>query len=286
MIWYRGEIVADDALKLSVLDRTFEHGLGLFETLRTWNGHPALLPHHRQRMLDSASELGLAIDPAQFPDARAVAALVRATQGAQRPGPSLELRLRITLSGGTTRSEQPGAHLWATAGPLPPPLPKSGAVIKRSIEVAVDDPLARHKTLNYWRKRIAYESALADGSDEALCMTPAGLVCEGTRSNLFVVFGERVWTPSADGPLLPGIMRRLVLEQAARLGLETVEAALPIARLTTADEAFLTSSVRGVAPIAVLMQAQFAAPGPVTSRLWGAILPWLESGGTTDDDRF
>ena len=40
MIWVEGRIVADDALRISVLDRTFEHGLGLFETLRTWNGRP------------------------------------------------------------------------------------------------------------------------------------------------------------------------------------------------------------------------------------------------------
>ena len=43
LIWVRGEIVPDDALRISVLDRTFEHGLGLFETFRTWNGHPTLL---------------------------------------------------------------------------------------------------------------------------------------------------------------------------------------------------------------------------------------------------
>ena len=44
MIWVRGQIVPDDGLSISVLDRTFEHGLGLFETLRTWNGQPTLLP--------------------------------------------------------------------------------------------------------------------------------------------------------------------------------------------------------------------------------------------------
>jgi len=281
VIWIRGEIVTDDALRLSVLDRTIEHGLGLFETLRTWNSHPTLLSRHRERMLHSARELGLAIDPAQFPDARAVTALVQASQDALGPGPCLDHRLRITLSGGLSSPAQRVAQLWMTVGALPPPLPKLGAVITRSIQVAIDDPLARHKTLNYWRKRIAYETALADGSDEVLCITPSSLVCEGTRSNLFVVVGRRLWTPSAFGPLLPGIMRRLVLEQAVRLGLETVEAPLPLAQVAVADEAFLTSSVRGVVPIALFMNHQLAAPGPVTSRLWGAILPWLESGGTT-----
>jgi branched-chain amino acid aminotransferase len=281
VIWIRGEIVSDDALKLSVLDRTVEHGLGLFETFRTWNGHPALLARHRQRMLHSARELGLVIDRAQFPDGRAITTLIQASQDHVGPGECLDHRLRITLSGGRTSSLEPGAQLWMTAGPLPPPFRGSGAVIKHSIQVAVDDPLARHKTLNYWRKRIAYEAALSDGCDEVLSVTPSGLVCEGTRSNLFVVIDRRLWTPGALGPLLPGIMRQVVLEQAACLELETVEAPLPLEQALTADEAFLTSSVRGMAPIAVLMNHRLAAPGPVTSRLWGVILAWLESGETT-----
>ena len=51
--------------------------------------------------------------------------------------------------------------------------------------------------------------------------------------------------------------------------------------VVTAGEAFLTSSVRGMLPIARLMNAELPAPGPVTRRLWNDILPWLESGGTT-----
>lgn len=280
MIWYRGEIVSDDALRLSVRDRSFEHGLGLFETLRTWKGCPTLLPYHRQRMLHSASELALAVDPSQFPDRHAVAALLRAAECSQELDPSADYRLRITLSGGLGPAHAAG-EIWMSAGPLPSPLPGSGAVIKQTLEVSAQDPLARHKTLNYWRKRIAYDRALADGSDEALCITPSGLLCEGTRSNLFLVFGRRIRTPGTDGPLLPGIMRRLVLEVAARLGLETAEAPLALQDIATADEAFLTSSVRGVAPVGVLIKSQFSAPGPITRQIWEAILAWLESGGTT-----
>ena len=48
----------------------------------------------------------------------------------------------------------------------------------------------------------------------------------------------------------------------------------------TADEAFLTSSLRGMLPIARLLDRELPAPGPMTRRLWAEILPWLESGGT------
>jgi branched-subunit amino acid aminotransferase/4-amino-4-deoxychorismate lyase len=157
-----------------------------------------------------------------------------------------------------------------------------GAVIRRSIQVVADDPLQRHKTLNYWRKRIAYEAALADGCDEVLCVTPAGLACEGTRSNLFLVADGRLCTPICTGPLLPGIMRRLVLERAARVGIETVECPVPLDHLATASEAFLTSSVRGILPIAQLFDHRFPAPGPITDRVWTDTLAWLQSGGGSD----
>jgi branched-subunit amino acid aminotransferase/4-amino-4-deoxychorismate lyase len=281
VIWFRGGIVSDDAVKVSVLDRTIEHGIGLFETFRTWNSHPAVLPRHRQRMLESAGALGLPIDPRHFPDAGAVAALLAATQESPGARPLTDRRFRVTLAGGSSAEPNRGAILWMISGPLHAPLRPSGAVIKRSIQVAVDDPLARHKTLNYWRNRLAYETALSEGCDEVLRVTPDGLVCEGTRSNIFLVFGRRLWTPRADAPLLPGIMRQVVLEQSARIGIDCVEAPLPITRLAAADEAFLTNSVRGLSPVARLIDRELPVPGPVTSQLWRSILPWLESGGLT-----
>jgi branched-subunit amino acid aminotransferase/4-amino-4-deoxychorismate lyase len=279
MIWSRGEVIPDDALRVSVLDRTFEHGLGLFETFRTWDGHPTLLPRHLERLQRSAQELELPIDPGHLPD---VLAIARLTEGCGMP-PERDVRLRITLSGGVSEAGHAaqGSTIWMTAGPLPPPLPTPGVRIARSILVDPDDALARHKTLNYWRMRMAHSRALEAGADEVLCVTPDGLVREATRSNVFLVEGSRLTTPSTDGPLLPGIMRRIVLDHAPKLGLEVVEGPARVDSLATADEAFLTNSVRGMLPISRLFDRVLPAPGPVTRRLWGAIRPWLESGGTT-----
>jgi branched-chain amino acid aminotransferase len=279
MIWYRGEVIPDDALRVSVLDRTFEHGLGLFETFRTWNGHPTLLSHHLERLQRSARELGLPIDPGHLPD---VLAVVRIREECGLPS-GCEVRLRITLSGGVSAAGHAAqcSTVWMAAVPLPAPLPTPGARIARSIMVDPDDPLARHKTLNYWRLRMAHARAMGEGADEVLCVTPDGLVCEAARSNVFLVEGSRLTTPSTDGPLLPGIMRRTVLDQARKLGLEVVERPVPTNSLSLADEAFLTNSVRGMLPISRLFDLVLPAPGPVTQRLWGSIRSWLESGGTT-----
>lgn len=285
MIWFRGEVVPDGAVRIVALDRTFEHGLGLFETFRTWDGHPTLLSRHLDRMRRSARELGLTLNPDDLPDERAVEALCRvgpahraeARDGGFHP-PYGDLRLRIVLSGGLPGGEE--SVVWMTAGPLPPPT-HGGARIRRSILADPDDPLARHKTLNYWRRRIEQARAAEEGADEVLCSTPDGRVCEGTRSNLFLVRDGRLITPGTDGPLLDGIMRRVVIEQARAGGLEVVEETVTLSAIGPADEAFLTNSVRGMLPVARLLSVEWPAPGPVTQRLWGRVLAWLNSGGTS-----
>jgi branched-subunit amino acid aminotransferase/4-amino-4-deoxychorismate lyase len=292
MIWTRREIVPDEALYISALDRTFEHGLGLFETFRTWSGHATLLDRHRERMIRSASELGLALDPDDLPDSAAVARLKEATSQSG----SGDVRLRVVLSGsfpvGCSVSTDPRAvadpvltehptRVWMTAGPLPPP-PRSGGVrILRAILADPLDPLIRHKTLNYWRRRIEQDRAAKEGADDVLCVTPDGLICETTRCNIFLVRDGRLITPGTDGPLLPGVMRGVVLEQARIVAIPVVEGPVSLDAIDSADEAFLTNSVRGILPVARLLDAELPAPGPLTQRLWDHIRPWLESGGTT-----
>jgi len=174
--------------------------------------------------------------------------------------------------------------------PLPPPPRTGGAVISMGPwEVAHTEPLARHKCLNYWSKRRAFEASQRLGFDEVLSATVRGFCFwEGSRTNLFLVKRGELVTPSLDGPVLPGVMRALVLET-ARAGGWTVREESDVSRamLCQADEVFLTNSVRGVVPVA---QAHgpgapgpgpwnWAAPGPETERLSALVNNRLESGG-------
>ncbi len=268
MIWVRGEIVPDDALKVSVLDRTFEHGLGLFETLRTWNGRPTLLDRHRERLRKSASELHVPLDESALPDDRAVLALIEAE------GFSGDAMLRITLAGG--RNESEAASLWMRRMPLPPPMPPGGARLRWSpLGLSRSDPMARHKGLNYWSRRLAFEEARRFLCDEALRRTDDGLVWEGCRTNLFVVLGGSLVTPGLTGPIVPGIMRGLVLERAEALDMPAREDDLTAEAVRSASEIFLTNAVRGIIPVGSLDESPRAAPGPVTRRLRDDLWRWL-----------
>lgn len=266
LIWVDGRIVPDDALRVSVLDRTFEHGLGLFETLRTWNGRALLLHRHLARLKTSAEELGLPLEPSHLPNGAAVADLLRA-EGL--PGDAM---LRITLTGGHSGSDR--STLWMRAASLPPPTREGGAVISNvPTEVARTEPLARYKTLNYWSHRRAFDWARAQGFDEILTATTGGICYwQGTRTNLFLVKNGALITPSLEGPVLPGIMRAIVLEHARALSWRIHEwNGVSRALLSTADEIFLTNSVRGIIPVGRAVGDGWPGPGPWT---WSAPGDW------------
>jgi branched-chain amino acid aminotransferase len=279
MLWHAGQVIPVGSLRIDLQDRTFEHGLGLFETFRTWNGRPSLLPRHLQRISRSARELDIPLKENDLPDTRAVHDLIVANQS--EFGRADDVRLRITLTGGLATSPPSGSVLSMTAKPLLPPVREPGLFVTQTMQVTSDDRLSRHKTLNYWRKRVAQAQARDAGSDDVLCVTPDGLICETCRANVFLVESHRLLTPSVDGPLLAGVMRGAVLERARHMGIAVDEEPSPIGRVRTADEAFLTNSLRGILPVARLLDRDLPAPGPITLQLWRDLLPWLESGAPT-----
>jgi len=274
LIWVRGEVVPEEMPVVPASDRAFEHGLGLFETLRTYRGAAPLLPRHLARMIRSAEELGLPLCRTALPDADSIRRLLEANAVAG------DAMIRITLSGGTAGGD--GALVWMRPAPLPPAPPATGAVVDfAQWTLARNDPLARHKTLNYWGRRLAYDRGRIQGADEVLFATPDGRVWEGSRTNLFLIHGDTLLYPGLGGPVLPGIMRALVLELAPEIGLAPVEEAQGIAKseMAAAEEVFLTNSVRGVVSVGRLGDRSFTAPGPWTCRLRDRLDDWVEQGG-------
>ncbi len=241
MIWHDGVIHPDDALRVGIDDRVFEHGLGLFETFRSWDGRAPLLGRHLDRLRASAKALGIPLEGVRLPDRQAVAGLVEAS------GFGGDALLRLTVTGGSDRAP-PVA--WLTARPLPPPetLP-----LRVGTRGGYTEPFVhRHKMLNYWGRRRAFERATEQGEDEVLLASPEGYVWEGSRNNLLTVTAGRdrvVETPNLHGPLLPGIMRRVALDFLGERGYAIEERTVNLRELLDAEAVYLTNSVRGVRPV-------------------------------------
>lgn len=258
MIAIDGAFVADELATISVLDRGFLYGDGLFEVLRTWRGLAVDLEAHLDRLAASAAALELSCDRSSI--TATVSELLARTTGEQR------LRIVVTRGQGGPAmrfAAGTGGHTIIYAEPLLGSPREASAAF-------VDYPLARrthgHKTLAYLDHLIAKELAAAVGADEAIRLGPDGDVMEGATSNLFIVRGT-IHTPPLAG-ILPGVTRRHVLECCKALGLAASEQRLTVDDLRQATEIFTTSAVRGV--VAITCLDGVASPngiGPVTQKL-------------------
>jgi branched-chain amino acid aminotransferase len=128
------------------------------------------------------------------------------------------------------------------------------------------------KSGNYLGSVMAVAEARKRGAYEAILCDSVGRITEGSSSNFFIVSGGRVATPALSVGLLEGITRRKVMELLSRQGIKWAEQALWPIDLHQADEAFLTSSVRGVVPVTRADGKPLGdgKPGPVTRRVLAA----------------
>ena len=259
-----GVVVAPERAVISVFDRGLLYGDGCFEVMRTWGGVARDLDAHLDRLFETAAALELATT-GRTPLTEAV----YRTIAAGGPG---EHRQRIVLTRGA------GA-LTARLGELP-----AGAAIviadalpaqPQELALAVVDwPLPRrpgpgHKTLAYLDHIIAGELARAQGADDALRLDEDGHAVECATSNLFAVISGTVVTPPADRGVLPGIVRARVLALCAAARIPTQLRALTLREVRSADELFVTSSLRGVVPVTRL-DGRPRASGPITAQLAAA----------------
>jgi branched-subunit amino acid aminotransferase/4-amino-4-deoxychorismate lyase len=115
------------------------------------------------------------------------------------------------------------------------------------------------------------------GADDVLFLDTAGHCSEASSSNLFLRTGEMLVTPPLTCAALPGITRALVFALARAQGLAVEERICELDELHAADEAFLTSSLRGIAPLVRVAGRAIGsgAPGDVTRRLRAAYLALL-----------
>jgi branched-chain amino acid aminotransferase len=255
--WVDGALVPPEQATVSAFDHGLTVGDGVFETLRVYRGTPFALRRHLDRLARSAAGLGLPL-PDRTEVERACAEVVAAAGLG-------EARLRLTVTGGpgplgSPRGSAPPTLLAAVAA-LAPVAP-AAAVAVAPWPRNERGPLAGLKTTSYAENVVLLAWARERGAEEAIVADTRGRLCEGTGANVFVVHQGRVRTPTLHSGCLAGVTRELVLE--AVVGAE--EADLPLDALTTADEAFLTSSTREVQPIGEIDgRALSATPGPRTA---------------------
>jgi len=263
-----GQLVDADQARVSVFDTGFLHGGTTFTTMLAHKGAVFRLNEHLDRLTDTVALLGMRTDATRDTLTQAVAGVLDAN------GLS-EARMRITLSPGCTKGGEPTVVVAAEPLPdYPDQWYENGiSVVVSSFKQNVGDPTYGHKTGCYFPRVLARQEAQVKGADEALWFTPDNRLAEACFCNVFLVAAGAVATPPRDTPVLPGIVRKAVIELCGQLDIDCdADTPLTVKDMLAADEMFLTSSTMGLRPV-VRVERHVVGdekPGPVTRRLMTA----------------
>jgi branched-chain amino acid aminotransferase len=255
--WVNGELVTPDIGALPYDD----HGLvgdGAFEAIKVIGRRPFALARHLRRLVASATPLDIGVDLDRVHEA--VAAVLATDAAAASP-----CWLRVTVTAGSAPMGSGGRGKVPSVVAAVAPMAVWGpaaAVVVLPWTRNERGPTAGLKTISYADNVIGLRYAHAHAADEGIFANTAGLLCEGTGSNVVVGAGGRLLTPTLASGCLAGVTRALLLEWLPDL----VEEDIPIEALRSADEAFLTSTSRDVHPIRTIDGRSLGAtPGPLTT---------------------
>jgi len=265
-----GELVAASEATVSVHDRGFAYGDAVFETIRVYGGVPFRWAAHAERLADSAAALSLPL-PIERGELRARVIETLAANDLREATVKLSVT-RGSDTRGLTPTTEPDPTVVVTVSPLS----RGGAEGER----VWDDPArlqtaktrrvpdralpSQAKTHNYLNQILARLETRVSDATEALVLDTDGYVAEAATANLWFVADDALCTPSLAGPVLPGITRETVREIAADEGIPVEEGQYEPDDVREADEAFLTSSIREVKPIATV-DGVTVGGGPVTT---------------------
>lgn len=262
-VWRNGKVLSADAAQISPFDHGILVGDGVFETLNSYNGEPFAASRHFRRLERSAGKMGL-----QVPDE---GELLEAMRMVMKANGLTKARVRVTITGGISplgSDRGTDQHTVLVAASPVPEYGEVGKVITVPFTRNENSALVGVKSTSYGENVVALAEAKKHGAVEAIFANNAGMLCEGTGSNIFVVVDGELLTPTLASACLAGVTRSVVLDVCAELGIAVSERDIPLGDLKKAEEAFLTSSLREVQGIERVDDLSLPlAPGPVTQEI-------------------
>jgi branched-chain amino acid aminotransferase len=271
-VWINGDPQPADAAHVHARDRGLTLADGVFETMRVRGGTIFRRAQHLERLSRALHTLGIP-EPASL---RAWLETAASTLGHGEGSVRLTVTRGASAGGGVAPPPGLTPTVIVVAGPTPP-FPATTYEQGLSAQIAAGRRnehamSAGLKTLAYTDAVLALLAAQRAGADEALFLDTEGHCSEATSSNLFIWTGTLLQTPPISCAALPGITRAAVLELARAHGLAVAERALLPDDLYAAEEAFLTSSLRGIAPLVRVNRRAIGTgtPGPTTRRISAA----------------
>ena len=276
-IWFDGNMVDWKDANIHVLSHVVHYGTSVFEGIRAYKNEKGVavfrLKEHVQRLFDSAKIYKIDIPFTQEEIEEAILETVRVNdldgcyirpivfRGYGELGVNpLNCPVNVVIAAwewgsylgeeGMANGVDIGVSSWRKPAPDTfPALAKCGA--------------------NYMNSQLAKMEAIDNGYDEAIMLDYEGHVSEGSGENIFLVEGEKLFTPAMSSSNLKGITRDTIMTLARDLGYDVVEEIISRERLYSADEVFFTGTAAEVTPIRSIDHRTIGAGkrGPISEKL-------------------
>jgi D-alanine transaminase len=277
-VFLNGEFLPKDKARLSVDDRGFVFGDGIYEVVRVIEGRIFAWSEHASRMTRGISAVGIPFSASDVAGLEAVCNRLLADNDLKAGEATIYLQV--------TRGAAPRTHYFPPAG-TPPTVYAAASRFTPSRDMrdkgikAITFPDFRWarcdlKTVNLMGAVLAREAAHAAGAYEALLIRD-GMLTEGAATNAFAVIDGAVRTYPLSNYILPGISRQYALEAAREVGVTVIEEPVTQAEMLAASELFIAGTTTDIAPIVSLdgKLVSAGAPGPVTKKVQEAFLAKL-----------
>jgi branched-subunit amino acid aminotransferase/4-amino-4-deoxychorismate lyase len=243
-----GQVLPGDAPVITLKNRAYHFGDGLFESMRVVDGHACFLDAHWARLTTGAAllriDLPKNLDRSSFEG--------HIDELVQRTGLS-NARCRFTLYRDSDGYYRPSGNTGGFTFELSPvteptyTLNTNGALVDIWPEMRKPvNELSRHKTLNCQYYVMASLWGQQRGLDDCMLQNDRGNIIESSSGNLFIVSNGVLYTPSLTDGCVGGVMRAQVINLAIASGIKVYECSLNPQNLLAADELFFTNAVQGL----------------------------------------
>lgn len=268
-VYLNGEFLPIDRAQVSVMDRGFLFGDGIYEVIPVYSRKPFRLDQHLRRLQTSLDAIGLA-NPKTGPEWTYL--VTRMIEYADYDDQSIYLQ--VTRGADTRRNHAFPAKVHPTVFMMNEPLSRPSSEQRDRGVAAVTAADIRWmrcdvKAISLLANCLLRQMAVSAGCVETLLLRD-GFLTEGAASNIFVIKDGKLLAPIKNHLMLPGVTYDVVLEIAAQQGLSHEVRDIREEEVRTADELWMTSSTKEVLAIVRLDDKPVGSgvPGPVFARMY------------------
>lgn len=244
MFYLNGKFITEDKAKISVLEPGFLFGLGLFETMRAYNSKIVYLKQHFVRLRRSCRLISIRLTHLDSQLEEIIKRLVE-MHGFR------DAHVRLVVWAGAGKN-----NILVMVRKYKPPILKGRyrgfSACVSPFRQAENSFFARIKTTNRLFYELGRQAAKDGGFNEAIILNTHGYLAEGSRSNIFFVKDNEIFTPALSCGCLDGITRKVIFDLARDSKFRVDEGNFTLRDLHEADEAFFTNSLIGVMPLTSL----------------------------------